>query len=148
MKTKLLVLICLIIHCSILAQDKERLSLDHYADYEWTSSPQLSPDGTQILYSRTWINLVDDKRETDLWIVKSDGSLNRFFLNGSNGRWSPDGTKIAFTRKGKPDGTQLFVKYLGEEGQPTQITKLGENPGPIEWSPDGQFIAFTITYRY
>jgi dipeptidyl aminopeptidase/acylaminoacyl peptidase len=144
MNTKLLVLLCLVIHFSVLAQDKERLSLDHYADYESTSEPQLSPDGSQILYSRSWINLVDDKRETDLWIVKSDGSLNRFFLNGSNGRWSPDGTKIAFTRQGEPDGTQLFVKYLGEEGEPTQITKLGENPGSMEWSPDGQFIAFTM----
>ena len=49
-------------------QEKTRLSLEHYKNYEWTSNPTLSPDGEQILYSRTWINLVDDKRETDLWL--------------------------------------------------------------------------------
>ena len=80
-------------------QEKTRLSLEHYKNYEWTSNPTLSPDGEQILYSRTWINLVDDKRETDLWIMNKDGSTNRFFLKGSSGKWSPDGSKIAFTNK-------------------------------------------------
>ncbi|WP_420577836.1 prolyl oligopeptidase family serine peptidase [Ekhidna sp.] len=125
-------------------QEKKRLTLDHYQDYEWTSDPSLSPDGKQILYSRTWINLVDDKRETDQWIMNSDGSMNRFFLNGSNGKWSPDGNKIAFTKKGEPDGTQIFVKYLGVEGEPTQITKLEKSPSSMEWSPDSKFIAFIM----
>jgi Tol biopolymer transport system component len=75
----------------VQGQEKTRLSLEHYKNYEWTSNPTLSPDSEQILYSRTWINLVDDKRETDLWIMNRDGSTNRFFLNGSNGKWSPDG---------------------------------------------------------
>ena len=128
-------------------QEKTRLSLEHYKNYEWTSNPTLSPDGEQILYSRTWINLVDDKRETDLWIMNKDGSTNRFFLKGSSGKWSPDGSKIAFTNKGESEGingTQIFVKYLGVEGEPTQITKLEKSPSSLEWSPDGQYIAFTM----
>ena len=128
-------------------QEKTRLSLEHYKNYEWTSNPTLSPDGEQILYSRTWINLVDDKRETDLWIMNKDGSTNRFFLKGSSGKWSPDGSKIALTNKGESEGingTQIFVKYLGVEGEPTQITKLEKSPSSLEWSPDGQYIAFTM----
>ena len=54
-------------------QNRTRLSLDHYKNYEWTSNPTLSPDGKEIMYSRTWINLVDDRRETDLWIMNADG---------------------------------------------------------------------------
>ena len=125
-------------------QKKTRLSLEHYKNYEWTSNPRLSPDGEHIIYSKTWINLVDDKRETDLWITNSNGSSNRFFLNGSNGKWSPDGNKIAFTKKGKPNGTQIFVKYFGIEGEPTQITKLEKSPSNMEWSPDGKYIAFIM----
>ena len=93
-------------------QEKTRLSLDHYKNYEWTSNPMLSPDGEQILYSRTWINLTDDKRETDLWIMNSDGTSNRFFSKGSNAKLSSGGSKIAFTKEGKPNGTQIFVKHM------------------------------------
>ena len=125
-------------------QKKTRLSLEHYKNYEWTSNPKLSPNGKHIIYSKTWINLVDDKRETDLWIINSNGSSNRFFLNGSNGKWSPDGNKVAFTKKGKPNGTQIFVKYLGIEGESTQITKLEKSPTSMEWSPDGKYIAFIM----
>ncbi|PRX55151.1 S9 family peptidase [Flagellimonas meridianipacifica] len=143
MKNTLIILFSLILVPSF-GQEKTRLSLDHYENYEWTSNPTLSPDGKQILYSRTWINLVDDTRETDLWIMNSNGSTNRFFLNGSNGKWSPDGTKIAFTKKGEPSGTQIFVKYLGVEGEPTQITKLEKSPSSMEWSPDSKHIAFIM----
>ena len=125
-------------------QEKLKLSLDHYKNYEWTSNPTISPNGEQILYSRSWINLIDDKRETDLWIMNKNGSTNRFFLNGSNGKWSPDGSKIAFIKKGEPNGTQIFIKYLGVEGEPTQITKLEKSPSSMEWSPDGKFIAFLM----
>ena len=143
MKNTLLLLFALVT-IPFFAQEKSRLTLDHYENYEWTSNPTLSPNGKQVLYSRTWINLVDDKRETDLWIMNSDGSTNRFFLNGSNGKWSPDGRKIAFTKKGEPEGTQIFVKYLGVEGEPTQITKLKKSPASMVWSPDGRYIAFTM----
>tara|TARA_Y200000002_G_scaffold208252_1_gene171798 strand:- start:389 stop:2386 length:1998 start_codon:yes stop_codon:yes gene_type:complete len=125
-------------------QEKIKLSLEHYKNYEWTSNPSLSPNGEQILYSRSWINLVDDKRETDLWIMDKKGTTNRFFLNGSNGKWSPDGKRVAFTKDGEPNGTQIFVKYLGVEGEPTQITKLVKSPSSMEWSPDGKYIAFIM----
>ena len=125
-------------------QEKIKLSLEHYKNYEWISNPSLSPNGEQILYSRSWINLVDDKRETDLWIMDKKGTTNRFFLNGSNGKWSPDGKRVAFTKYGEPNGTQIFVKYLGVEGEPTQITKLVKSPSSMEWSPDGKYIAFIM----
>lgn len=125
-------------------QEKTRLSLEHYKNYEWTSNPMLSPDGEQILYSRTWINLIDDKRETDLWIMNSDGTSNRFFAKGSNGKWSPDGSKIAFTKEGYPNGTQIFVKLMSIQSEPTQITKLEKSPSSMEWSPDGEYIAFIM----
>jgi dipeptidyl aminopeptidase/acylaminoacyl peptidase len=128
----------------LFGQETTHLSLEHYEDYEWASNPRLSPDGKQVLYSRSWINLVDDKRETDLWIMNNDGTMNRFFLKGSNGKWSSDGNKIAFTKKGEPAGTQIYVKYFGVEGDPTQITKLKKSASSMEWSPDGKFIAFTM----
>ncbi|MEO1652195.1 MAG: S9 family peptidase [Bacteroidota bacterium] len=123
------------------AQDK--LSLEDYLNFEWVSNPQISPDGQQILYQRGWIDAINDQRRSDLWIVHADGSLNRSFGEGSNGIWSPDGKRIAFTKKGEPSGTQIFIKYLGVEGA-TQITRLEESPSNISWSPDGKYLAFTM----
>ncbi len=128
---------------SVFAQNK--LSLDHYQDYEWASNPQLSPDGNTVVYSRNWINLIDDKRESDLWIVNADGTKGRFFENGANGQWSPQGDRVLFTKSGEPSGTQMFIKYVGEEGEPTQITRLEKSPGSITWSPNGEYIAFLMT---
>jgi dipeptidyl aminopeptidase/acylaminoacyl peptidase len=115
----------------------------HYFDYESVSDPQLSPDGRQVLYTRTWIDAVNDRQSGDLWIVGADGTANRYFLQGSQGRWSPDGSRVAFLREGKPGGTQIFVKHLGLEGDPTQVTREEEQPGNVTWSPDGRWLAFT-----
>ncbi|GIV37656.1 MAG: acyl-peptide hydrolase [Cyclobacteriaceae bacterium] len=125
------------------AQPAGKLRLEHYLDMENVSDPQLSPDGNEIVYARTWIDKINDRRNTDLWIMNANGSKDRFFVNGSSPRWSPDGTRIAYLAQGEPRGQQIFVKYKGLEGS-TQITRVDRTPGNLTWSPDGQYIAFTM----
>lgn len=143
---KYLSLLLVLCAYALLAQNTaiKTLNLDHYFDYETASNPQISPDGAQIIYTRTWIDPVNDSRPSDLWIMNADGSKNRYFLEGRNGVWSPDGTRVAFIKEGKPKGTQIFVKYLGVEGEPTQITRLDNAPSNITWSPDGKHLAFNM----
>jgi dipeptidyl aminopeptidase/acylaminoacyl peptidase len=125
------------------AQSVNKLRLEQYLEMESVADPQLAPDGSEIVYSLTWIDKVNDRRETDLWIMNANGSKNRFFINGSSPRWSPDGTRIAYIAQGEPKGQQIFVKYKGTEGS-TQITRVDRTPGNITWSPDGRHIAFTM----
>ncbi|MEY4096313.1 MAG: hypothetical protein RLZZ53_3512, partial [Acidobacteriota bacterium] len=75
----------------------DRLNLDLYWEYETVSDPQLSPDGAQIIYTRGWIDKVNDRRESSLWVMNADGSKNRFLVRGSNARWSPSGDRILYT---------------------------------------------------
>ena len=122
----------------------DRLNLDLYWEYETVSDPQLSPDGSQILYTRGWIDKINDKRESSLWIMNADGSKNRFLVRGSGARWSPSGDRIVYTAQGDPKGSQIFVRYMDAEGAASQITHLTESPANVTWSPDGQSIAFAM----
>ncbi|MEZ5285174.1 MAG: S9 family peptidase [Vicinamibacterales bacterium] len=121
-----------------------RLTLDLYWEYETVSDPRLSPDGSEILYTRQWIDKLNDKRESSLWIMNADGSKNRFLVRGSNARWSPTGDRILYTGQGEPKGTQVFVRYMDAEGATTQVTRVEKAPASVTWSPDGQSIAFTM----
>ena len=113
------------------------IQLNQYLDWEDVQAPALSPDGKQIIYGRRWIDKLNDSWKTSLWIMNVDGTRARFLVNGSNPRWSPDGTRIAYTSQGEPSGTQIFVRWMDAEGSVTQLTRLTESPSGIEWSPDG-----------
>jgi dipeptidyl aminopeptidase/acylaminoacyl peptidase len=120
------------------------LTVDHFLDLEGVADPQLSPDGSQIVYTRRWVNKLEDKWESDLWVMRSDGSMNRFLVKGSDARWSPDGTRVAYIAEGDPKGPQIFVRWMDGEGATSQITRVTERPDNIRWSPDGKTIAFTM----
>src|ERR1043166_4293842 len=78
------------------AQNRGKLTLDLYLDWESVAGPQLSPDGAQIVFTRRWTDKVNDKYESDVWIMNADGSRQRFLVKGSSPQWSPDGRRIAF----------------------------------------------------
>jgi dipeptidyl aminopeptidase/acylaminoacyl peptidase len=129
-----------------VAQTREgkKLQLEQFFDIESVSNPRISPDGTQIVYTRGWVDKVNDRRSSALWIMNADGTKSRFLTNGSNAIWSPDGTRIAFTREGEPNGSQIWVRWMDAEGATTQITHLAQNPSNLVWTPDGKSIAFTM----
>ena len=125
-----------------VAQD--RLNLDLYWEYETVSDPQLSPDGSQIVYTRGWTDKVNDKRESSLWIMNADGGKNRFLVRGTNARWSSTGDRIAYTAEGDPKGSQIFVRYMDAEGATSQVTRVEKSPSAVAWSPDGTRIGFVM----
>lgn len=120
------------------------LTVDRYLDYETVGDPQISPNGAQIIYTRRWVNKLEDKWETALWVMDADGGRNRFLAKGGGARWSPDGTRIAFLAEGEPKGSQIFVRWMDADEGPTQVTRLAESPGDVQWSPDGKYLGFTM----
>ncbi len=122
-----------------------KLTLEQYLDWREVSNPQLSPDGSQVIYTRRWIDKMNDRWETSLFIMNVDGSHQRSLLQGSDVKWSPDGKRIAYIAKGEPSGSQIFVRWMDAEGAATQISHLTEAPAAVEWAPDGKSLAFTMT---
>lgn len=127
------------------ADEMRPISLEMYLDLESVSNPQISPDGRQIVYTRGWVDKMNDQRESSIWIMNADGSRNRFLVDGSGPIWSPDGARIAYTATGEPEGSQIFVRWMDAEGATSQVTRLEKSPSGLRWSPDGSAISFTMT---
>lgn len=125
-------------------QNAKLISLEQYLDWEDVSAPQLSPDGSQIAFGRRWVDKMNDRWESSVWIMNADGSRPRLLVQGSDVKWSPDGTRIAYIARGEPSGSQIFVRWMDANGAATQISHLTETPSGLEWSPDGKSIAFTM----
>ena len=123
---------------------QSKLSIEQYLDWSDVQTPQLSPDGTQIIYTRRWIDKMNDKWETSLWMMNAHGSHQRALAQGSDVRWSPDGKRIAYVAKGEAAGSQIWVRWMDAEGAASQISRLTETPAALEWAPDGKSIAFTM----
>ena len=118
------------------------LTVGHYLDMERVADPQISPDGSQIVFTRSWVNKMEDRMESEVRIMDADGGRQRFLLDGSSPRWSPDGTRIAYLAPGEPVGQQIFVRWMDGEGATSQVTREIETPSNFKWSPDGAHIYF------
>src|SRR5919205_1717479 len=136
-------LVVALAHAASAQSQKDRLGVELFLDWELVASPQVSPDGKQLVYTRRWADKVNDKYEDEVWIMDADGGRNRFFAKGSQAAWSPDSRRVAYVAPGQPAGAQVFVKWLDAPGE-SQLTRLERSPSNLAWSPDGKHIAFNM----
>ena len=73
----------------------DRLTVGMILDWETVNDPRISPDGSQIVFTRRWVDQMEDEWESALWIMRADGSRQRFLAQGSSARWSPGGPRLA-----------------------------------------------------
>ena len=135
------------------------------------AEPQLSPDGSQVIYQATrFSDPGKNAKATQLWSVSTLGqplpgaasteavavagagnaSLPRQVTQSGKSdthpRFSPDGKKILFesNRDGSP---QLYVLDSSQIGEAKKLTKISTGASTGIWSQDGSKIAFVSTVR-
>lgn len=121
------------------------LTRDTFMEMESIGSPDISPDGDLILFARSWVDKMNDRSRSNLWLTDPTGERVRELTHG-NWRdfapvWSPDGKRIAFLSD-RDGTTQIHVLWL-DSREVAQLTHLERAPGDLRWSPDGKKLAFT-----
>ena len=109
------------------------------------SDPALHGDRVTFTVSR--INIEDDRYESQIWLW--DGEKAAPFTSGRNdsgARWSPDGSRLAFLRKGPDDKDKPQVAIIpAAGGEAAIVTDFPLGASQIEWSPDGSKLAVVAT---
>ena len=124
----------------------EELQLIDLFQLEYAADPQISPDGQRIVYVRTFMDIMADRRRSNLWILNTDGSDHRPLTSGNENhrspRWSPDGKRLLYV-SGEEESTQIYCRWM-DTGQSARLSRLPNSPRGIAWSPDGSSIVFSM----
>ncbi len=117
----------------------------------FVGDPQISPDGSRILFSRKHIDAEKNKYVTNLFSVDLQGKVTQWTqgdAGNGGGRWSPDGQTIAFVSGRDKPASQIYL-ISASGGEARKLTNLPEGSiGGIKWSPDGSKIALTFREQH
>ena len=112
------------------------ISLDHYLDWETASDPQISPDGSLILYQRQSVDKVQDNIRSEIWAIEVDSRRQFRLLESAHTiRWSPSGDRIAFLGR----DNQVYVRRMDESGATSRITTNIKRIQRLEWGAKRRF---------
>ncbi len=123
------------------------LQLEDVFQFEWAADPRISPDGEEVVFLRTSMDIQKDRALRRLWMVPSAGGEAQPLSDGLNSesspRWSPDGRKLAYVADREGSGAQIQLLWL-DSGKTATLTQLEHSPGGLSWSADGSQLAFTM----
>jgi dipeptidyl aminopeptidase/acylaminoacyl peptidase len=142
----LLVAVVLVSPSAAADGNKRPMQVDDLFKFKRVAAPQISPDGKQVAYQVTTVDLDANKSSTAIWVAATDGKTPPRQVTSSGKRdaaprWSPDGTRLLF-ESNRSGTSQLYVLDLAAGGEAKQITKLSTGASNGIWSPEGAMVAF------
>ncbi len=129
---------------SAIAQIRPFKALDVF-ELEYATDPQFMADANSVIYVRNFMDIMTDRKRSNLWRVDVDGTNHRPVTTGLNNnnspRFSPDGTMLAYLSNAS--GKSQIMIHLLKTGETYAAAQLQNGVDNITWSPDSQSIAFS-----
>ena len=111
------------------------------------SDPQVSPDGTKLLYGVSYNSIAENRSCRNLYISNIDGSDAHLATHSgksiSNARWSTDGKKVAYLMGGQIHIAK--VRKDGTLGKGKKVSDIAAGIGEFKLSPDQSQVIFLST---
>ncbi|PID62539.1 MAG: dipeptidyl aminopeptidase [Ignavibacteriae bacterium] len=138
MKKFFLFFLITILTLNMKAQNKRAITVEDLWNMERIGSYNVSPDGSKIIFDLTVYSMEENKGETSVWIINSDGSSQKKLLDDASVlQFSKDGKKFFF-KKDK----QVYSCDLEGNNQ-KQITDFYSGVNCSEFSNDESEILFS-----
>jgi serine/threonine protein kinase len=103
---------------------------------ELAYQPTLSPDGKRVAYIT-----IPEPDHTDLWVSDLNGNNKVKLASASGGigigNWSPDGSRLGFTKNRSDNDDNFLINADGTHLQ--QLPPTLHNVTSGAWSPDGKY---------
>lgn len=117
---------------------KRGLTAEDLYRFVWVGAPDVSPKDGRIVYTQRTVNEARDGYVTRIRAISADGGTDTAFTSGQDDAapaWSPDGQKLAFTRK--HEGKRQIWLLPASGGEAEVLTALPNGAGAYRWSPEG-----------
>jgi dipeptidyl aminopeptidase/acylaminoacyl peptidase len=133
--------------------DKRHIEADDLFRMIQVNDPDVAPDGRTVAYTVTMLDKEDNRYSAAIWTLDLESCTPSRLTSDEHRdgapRWSPDGSRLAFTSDRNEDeqgkGQLWLMSARGGEAQ--RLTKLAEPVEDYSWSPDGRSIVAVSKVR-
>lgn len=115
----------------------------HLAPDGYPDVALMSPDGSEVLFSKSRQNMERNTRDVEYFFISAEGGKVKAFEaaeGGANFQYSPHGDYVSFTRRVE-EQDQLFL-YTRKTGRIRQLTDHATSIETYKWAPDEARIFF------
>ena len=120
---------------------------EDYWNIQKVANPQVNSPGNVVAFLKTYIDKKNDKFESEIWVMNSDGSNKSFFAKGSNFKWSNKGNTLAYLKEDENEINQIFIKSMDSRTE-SKISNFDRDIEDFAWSKNDKFFAFSSFNEY